>query len=195
MCFIHKLFQLCSFDAAISSTFLYAIMKIKHTLTSTLALIASAALLPVTAGAATASGSLEAKITITSDCSVSTGNAALDFGSNASTAAMPTANNGGFSVTCTNGSPYKIGLTPASTSSAVGTGTMSTSPSNGSTIGYTLYQDSSFQTVWGSTAGTNTNDSTGTGAAQSYTVYGKVTSSLNVPAGNYSDTVTIEVTY
>lgn len=88
-----------------------------------------------------------------------------------------------------------IRSSPARSGATTGAARREPSPQTCKRIGYTLYQDSSFQTVWGSTAGTNTNDSTGTGAAQSYTVYGKVTSSLNVPAGNYSDTVTIDVTY
>ncbi|MBV6306002.1 spore coat U domain-containing protein [Candidimonas humi] len=155
---------------------------------------------PLTASAAnTATGTLQAQIVITSDCTVSGGNSKLDFSSHKSTETDASANNGGFSVTCTNLTPYTIGLQSASAGSTTnGAGVMSsTAPGVSQTIGYQLYQDSSYSTAWGnSTSGTaNVKSATGTGAAQAYVVYGKTTSTLNVPAATYSDTVNINVYY
>lgn len=153
---------------------------------------------PITASADTATGTLGVQIAITSNCSVSTGNTALDFASHASTESGPiSASNGGFTVTCTNQTPYNIGLqSSASGSTTDGKGVMKASGIS-QTIGYQLYQDSGFSTVWGnSTSGTvNTEAGTGSGAAQSIVVYGKTTTSLNVPAGTYTDTVNINVYY
>jgi spore coat protein U-like protein len=169
-------------------------MHTKSILTASLSVLAGLAMLPGAADAATtntATGTLQATITITSNCAVSASNAALDFGSKASTTAGASASNGGFSVTCTNQTPYNVGLAGSSGASD-GTGTM-TFGSN--TIGYQLYQDAGQKTPWGNTVGTNTQTATGNGSSQPYTVYGKTTTSLNVPAGAYKDTVAINVTY
>jgi len=169
-------------------------MMNKHLLTTSASLLASLAFAAGSAQAATsntATGSLQATITITSNCSVSAGNAALDFGSNPSTASGASASNGKFSVTCTNQTPYNIGLA-GSSGKADGTGTMK---SGSNTIDYQLYQAADMSQAWGNTVGTNTQAKTGSGSAQSYTVYGKTTTSLNVPAGTYTDTVAINVTY
>ena len=67
--------------------------------------------------------------------------------------------------------------------------------SGGATITYSLYSDSGHTTVWGNTVGTNTVSATGNGAAQSYTVYGRVPSQSTPAAATYTDTVTVTVTY
>ncbi|HUH39419.1 MAG TPA: spore coat U domain-containing protein [Castellaniella sp.] len=147
----------------------------------------------------TATGTMDVKIIITANCAVTGTSTTLDFGSLASTATAASASNGGFNVTCSNMTPYNIGLKSTSTGALDdGIGVMSTTaPGVTQTIAYQLYQDAGFATAWGNTtSGTvNTKSGTGTGAAQAYTVYGKVTSSLNVPAATYTDTVAINVYY
>jgi len=49
--------------------------------------------------------------------------------------------------------------------------------------------------VWGNTIGTNTVASTGTGAAQSFTVYGRIPSQTTPAPATYTDTITVTVTY
>ncbi|CAM5219410.1 hypothetical protein CDEF62S_05530 [Castellaniella defragrans] len=176
-------------------------MTTKHLLTTSMSLLAGLMLLPGVGNAATATpSSLQAKITITANCAISAAgtNNALDFGSHVSTeSTAATANNGSFTVNCTNLTPFNIGLA-GSSGATNGTGTMSDGASpTPHTIGYQLYQDASFSTPWGNTTGTggNTEASVGTGAAVTYTVYGKTTTTLNVPAGSYTDTVAINVTY
>lgn len=166
-------------------------MKTRLLPASSLVLAAGLAFAPAAVLADTATGSLDTRITITSNCAVSTGNAALDFGSHASTETSASAGNGGFSVSCTNKTPYKIALIPTSTSSTDGAGEMKF---DDVAIAYQLYQDLSMQTPWGSMEA-NEKSGVGAGEAQSYVVYGKVTGSMNVPAGNYADTVTISVSY
>src|SRR5690606_22676589 len=100
------------------------------------------------------------------------------------------ASNGGFSVSCTNRTPYDVALIPSGGSNG-GDGTMEY---DDVTIAYQLYKDSTMLEPWGNSQG-NLFPNTGTGADQSYTVYGKVTGSMNVPAGTYTDTVTISVAY
>ncbi|HEX7386947.1 MAG TPA: spore coat protein U domain-containing protein [Castellaniella sp.] len=176
-------------------------MKTTQLLATSLSLVAGLTLLPGAANAAvsTATGTLGTTITITANCLVSTNNAAMNFGSNASTATTNAAASASFGVTCTNGTAYNVGLTPAATTtggtpSTTGAGTMKNS--NGSSIAYNLYQDSAHNTAWGSTVSTNTESGTGTGSSTTYNVYGLVAASaLNVPAGIYTDTVAINVTY
>lgn len=168
-------------------------MKTSYLQTLIAVVSAGLAILPAVAGADTATGSLGVKIEITSNCAVSTSNAALDFGSHASTDTSASADNGAFTVSCTNETPYDIGLVPVSTASTTGSGEMKDGSGTNS-IAYQLYSDAAMSAVWGSDTG-NMQSSTGTGSAQDYTVYGKVTGSMNVPAGSYNDTVTINVTY
>ena len=145
-------------------------------------------------------GNFGVKIAITSECTVDAAKTDLDFGSKASTAtAAATANNGGFSVTCTNQTPYSIGLqSTAGSSSSDGSGTMkATVGSTEYTIGYQLYQDAGDSTPWGNsnTGSINTKEALGSGIAQAHTVFGKTTSTLNVPVATYTDTVAVSIYY
>src|SRR6478752_10354774 len=75
-------------------------------------------------------------------------------------------------VTCTNTTPYNIGLD-------VGTGSGATVAvrkltSGGATVNYSLYTDAGRATLWGNTVGTDTQAGTGNGTQQNYTVYGRI---------------------
>ena len=169
----------------------------QHVLYYAAALVSLALSIP--ASAQTATGSMDVKIVITANCAVTGSTSTLDFGSNASTATDASANNGGFSVTCSNLTPYTIGLKSNSAGAGDdGAGVMaSTAPGVSQTIGYQLYQDVAGSTPWGNSvsAPINVKSATGTGASQTYTVYGKTTSTLNVPAATYTDVVAINVYY
>lgn len=148
----------------------------------------------------TATSSLQAKIIITSNCAIVGTKTDLDFASHASTETTAAgASNGGFTVSCTNLTPYKIGLQSTSTGATTdGAGKMtSTAPGVTQSISYKLFQDPAFGTTWGNDTGTpgNIKTATGNGANQVYVVYGQTTSSLNVPAATYTDTVNINVYY
>jgi spore coat protein U-like protein len=63
------------------------------------------------------------------------------------------------------------------------------------TVVYSLYKDSARGSVWGNTVGTNTAAGTGTGSAQTSTVFGRVPSQ-SVPApGTYNDTIVVTATF
>ncbi|WP_255322977.1 spore coat U domain-containing protein [Lysobacter sp. K5869] len=64
----------------------------------------------------------------------------------------------------------------------------------GQFVPYELYRDSGRSQRWGTTLGTDTVGGTGTGAAQSQTVYGRVAPQVATP-GSYTDTVVVTVTY
>ncbi|WP_348629917.1 spore coat U domain-containing protein [Mesorhizobium sp. M7D.F.Ca.US.004.03.1.1] len=131
------------------------------------------------------------QMTITASCTISSAST-LNFGSSGVIAANVDQTST-VQVQCTNTTPYNIGLDAGTGSGATVAARKMTN--GASTITYSLYSDSGRTTVWGSTIGTNTVSATGTGSAQSFTVYGRVpTQSTPAPAA-YTDTVTVTVTY
>ena len=96
-------------------------------------------------------------------------------------------------VTCTNSTPYNMGLN-AGTGSGATVATRKLT-SGGATVNYTLYSDSGRSTVWGNTVSTDTAAGTGNGGAQSYTVYGRIPTQTTPAPGTYTDTITVTVTY
>jgi spore coat protein U-like protein len=141
--------------------------------------------------AATATATMTVQMTITATCLVNSAST-LNFG----TQGVLSANvdqTSTIQVTCTNTTPYNIGLN-------VGTGTGATVAtrkltSGATTVNYTLYSNSTRTTLWGNTVGTDTSAATGNGAAQSYTVYGRVPPQAAPAPGTYTDTITVTVTY
>ncbi|ECE6961957.1 spore coat U domain-containing protein [Salmonella enterica subsp. enterica] len=142
--------------------------------------------------AATATGSFTVQITIQASC-VLVSTATLTFTAVGVIAANDDASTT-LSVQCTNTTPYNIGLN-------AGTGTGATVASRkmtgtgGALVNYTLYSDTNRTTVWGQTIGTDTVSASGSGAAQSYTVYGRVPVQTTPAPGAYTDTITVTVTY
>ena len=97
------------------------------------------------------------------------------------------------SVTCTNTTPYNVGLNAGTATGATVTTRQMT---NGSAVlSYSLTSDSGHSVNWGNTVGTNTVAGTGNGSAQSLTVYGQVAAGQYVTPGAYADTITATVTY
>ena len=169
-----------------------AISKLRSRLSVTGALAAACLLQSVgPSSATTTTTTFTATITLAATCLINSASA-LNFGS----AGVLTANvdqTSTIAVQCTNTTPYNIGLD-------AGTGTGATvavrkMTSGGTTVNYTLYSDSGRTTVWGTTIGTNTVAATGSGAAQSYTVYGRIPAQTTPAPGTYADTVTVTVTY
>lgn len=61
-------------------------------------------------------------------------------------------------------------------------------------VTYGLYKDAARSQPWGS-AGTQLVTGSGAGAAQNLPVYGRVLPQSTPPAGSYTDTVVVTVTY
>jgi len=156
---------------------------------SAAAILAGSALCPVEAST-TRTATFLVSLTITSDCEISTN--PLSFGSSGviqTNIAVSTT----LTVTCSNTTPYNIGLDAGTvTGSTVAARLLSSGTAN---VSFQLYEDSGHTTVWGNTIGTNTLTGTGTGAAQSLTVYGQVPTQTTPAAGTYSSTVTMSVTF
>jgi spore coat protein U-like protein len=132
-------------------------------------------------------------LNINADCSISA--TALDFGTAGSTlATTPIDHNTTLSVTCTDTTPYTIALDAGDTTGATisdrllkGTGTQ--------TVHYQLYTDAPAGTLWGDGTTGSTVPGTGTGSAQSITVYGRVPAQTIPAPGNYTATETATLTF
>src|SRR5262245_22962226 len=120
--------------------------------------------------AATATSTFTVQVVITANCTVNSAST-LNFG----TQGVLIANvdqTSTLSVQCTDTTPYDIGL-----DAGTGTGASVTTrkmTGGGATVDYKLFSDSGRTTVWGNTVTTDTVNATGNGAAQSYTVYGRI---------------------
>jgi spore coat protein U-like protein len=155
--------------------------------------IAAAALLPfVTAShAATTTSTFTVQVSITASCTINSAST-LNFGSQG-VLVSNVDNTSTLSVQCTNTTPYDIGLNAGTGAGA--TVAVRKMTSGGNTINYSLYTDAGRTTVWGNTVGTDTVAATGNGAAQSYTIYGRVPPQSTPAPATYTDTITVTVTY
>jgi spore coat protein U-like protein len=135
-----------------------------------------------TASAQTATTSFQVLANVQASCSVAATN--LDFGQYDPFAATPKDGSSTISVTCTNGTTYGVSVPNPTTRSMAGPA--------GSMLNYGLYNDTGRTAAFGVPA----NSATGTGSAQSFTVYGRIpVGQTSARPGNYADTVDVTVTY
>lgn len=126
---------------------------------------------------------------IQATCTVSA--TSLTFGTYAGTLLSSTST---ISATCTNTTPYNIGLNAGTATGATVTNRSMIGPS-ASLLKYNLFSDSGRTINWGNTVGTNTVSKTGSGIVQTLTVYGQVPAGQYVRPGGYADTITVTLTY
>lgn len=149
--------------------------------------------------AGTATANMTVQMTITASCTINA--TTLDFGTNAGTS-LVAANidaSTSASVTCTNGSPYAISMDNGANVS----GAQRRMKSGANFVNYNLFVDSGRSNAWTTASSNSTCSSanscylgTGSGAAQSIPIYGRVPAIGSAPAtGSYSDTVTMTITY
>ncbi len=153
------------------------------------------------AQAGTATANLTVQINITASCTINA--ATLNFGANVPGTTLVSSNitaQTTVSVTCTNGSPYSIGMDNGANFSG------SRRMRQGATanyLSYGLFTDAGLANAW-TTATDNPNCATanscflgtGNGSAQSVNIYGRVPSTGTAPpTGLYTDTVTMTITY
>lgn len=97
-------------------------------------------------------------------------------------------------ATCTNTSPYNIGLNAGTATGATVTARKMTGPA-AALLNYNLYSNAGMTTNWGNTVGTDTVTGTGSGTAQNLTVYGSIPAGQLIAPGSYTDTITATITY
>lgn len=155
-------------------------------------LFAAAAATPASASSPVSSN-LSVSATVNANCTVST--TPLEFGDFDALTGSAVNGTGGVSVTCTNGTGWTAAASAGGGSGATFATRKLTSGSD--TLNYSIFTDAARTTVWGDgSGGTGTIGRTGTGAAQSVTVYGRIAAGQNtVPAGDYEDVVSVTITY
>jgi spore coat protein U-like protein len=163
---------------------------IRVTFVTMAAVALAVAFAPMPAFAGTATATMAVTATVTTNCSVTAN--PLAFG-NYSGAALNVSTTVG--VTCTNTTPYNVGLSAGAGSGATVTNRLMTLSGGSQTLSYQLLSGSFTGTNWGNTAATNWASGTGTGAAQTLTVYGVVPASQFPTPGSYSDSITVTVSY
>jgi spore coat protein U-like protein len=142
------------------------------------------------ADAATASANLTVTATVVSTCSVGAGS--LAFGNYDPTAASNVDQAGTFQVTCTKGTSATVGLDTGSNAS----GSTRRMTDGTDFLSYELFKETARTNVWGNSgAGLVALAAAPSNAAQTVTVYGRISGSQDVRAGSYSDTVIITVTF
>jgi spore coat protein U-like protein len=154
---------------------------------------------PLLATAATYSNgtntaTFDVTIKIVANCIIAANN--LDFGQSQGVLNTAVNVNSTLSVTCSNTTPYNVGLNAGSGTGSVGTTRFMSSLANGATntatIAFNLFQTNG-ATVWGNTQGTNTLGGTGNGNAQTLTVYGNVPPQTTPMPDSYRSTITATV--
>ncbi|MRW88714.1 fimbrial major subunit CsuA/B family protein [Duganella sp. FT80W] len=156
----------------------------------------AAILVPVVGGAAvysngTKTTTFDVTLKIIADCTISA--ATLDFGQSQGVLATTVNATSNLSVTCTNTTPYNIGLNAGTgAGSTIAARVMSGTGGNTSTVSYTLKQTSGGAN-WGTTQGTDTVSGVGTGSAVSIPVYGNIPVQTTPQPDTYKSTITATV--
>jgi spore coat protein U-like protein len=141
----------------------------------------------------TAIATFTVTLTLNANCSIAAN--PLNFGSNG---VLATAINQQttVSVTCTNTTPYNVGLDAGTVTGSSVTNRLMAGTATGNTattVGFELYQDAGHTVLWGNTQGTNTVSGTGSGSAQSIVVYGQVPAQATPKPDTYQTSITATV--
>lgn len=142
-------------------------------------------------GSSTTLSSFLVSGTVVASCEVNSTN--MNFGTLPSPVTQNVDAQASVIVQCTQGEDYSVSL-------SLGDGTGVSNPamrkmtSVSDTISYGLYKDASRNLVWGNLS-SNDVDSTGTGSAQLFSVFGRVHNGQSPSFGQYSDLIIITVEY
>ena len=146
--------------------------------------VAGAALASNGAIAATATSNMTVQAVITGSCTVTA--PTMNFGNILLTTAN-TDTQTDLTVNCTNAVPYTVGI-----DGTVGARTLT----NGAqTLSYEIYTDNTFAVPVDNPGGLNVIPGTGTGANQTVSIFGRVPVQTTPPAGTYTRTAVVTVTY
>lgn len=138
-----------------------------------------------------AAGGFAVRAQAASSCDVST--TALDFGNIPAQLTQPIDKTATVEVRCTGGTPYRVSL-------GLGGGPGVSDPAARkmrnllSTLTYGLFQDPGRSQPWGDSLGNNV-AGTGAGAAQVYTIYGRIFGNQTPNIGTYTDNVVVTIAY
>lgn len=159
------------------------------------ALMIGSAFIGANSYAGTATGNMAVSASIAANCTISA--SPLAFGAydqivvNASTDLDTTTT---VATTCTTGSSAMITLSEGANKGSSSTAALPVRQLTNGTdlLAYSLYSDSGRTTAWGNTA---VAAPTGTGGAETTTVYARIPAGQKKPVGSYADTVVATVTF
>lgn len=157
--------------------------------------LALAGLSGASQASSTTTTTFQVQITLVASCAISASN--LNFGSGIGLLTSAVNGSTTLSVTCSNSTPYTVGLDAGTVSgSTVTTRLMAgtTAGNTSTTMQFQLYSDSGRTTTWGNASGSWISG-TGSGSAQSLTVYGQVPAQSTPKPDTYQTTITATVTY
>jgi spore coat protein U-like protein len=179
-------------DKVIGSNERAPVMIKSRRLRDALVLAAVAVCFPFAVGqaaAATLSSAIGITATVEASCTFTAAN--LDFGiySGSQKDASTT-----ITVTCTNSTPYNVGLLAGAGTGATVANRMMTG-TNGTVNRYSLFKDADRSNPWGMTVGSDTMTGSGNGNPQGYVIYGRMPAGQFVTPGAYNDSITATVTY
>ncbi|MGY0611665.1 MULTISPECIES: Csu type fimbrial protein [unclassified Luteimonas] len=133
-----------------------------------------------------------ARATVPNRCVISTATN-LSFGAVPGLIGTNRDRNSSVTMTCTGRTAWNMALDQGQ--NAAGAARRMRRGTSGDYVGYELYRNAARTQRWGATPGVDTVQGTGTGGAQTLTVFGRVPAGQAVPAGAYRDVVTVTVTY
>lgn len=166
-------------------------MRIKNLAACSAAAAIAATFFSAPASAGTASATFQVTADVLAACSVSA--TTLNFANYTSSAGNKDVQST-VSVTCSNGTTYNVGLNEGASTGATVSARAMTGPAS-ALLNYSLFSDSGRTVNWGNTVPTDTVGGTGSGAAQTLNVYGRIPGSQYVAIGHYTDTITATVTF
>jgi spore coat protein U-like protein len=128
---------------------------------------------------------------IVADCTIAAAN--MDFGQNQGVITASVATNSTISVTCTNTTPYNVGLNAGTGAGSNGTTRyMNGTGANTGTVQFNLYRTAGAG-PWGNSQGSDTVSGVGNGNLQTLTVYGEIPVQATPAPDSYKSTVTATV--
>ncbi len=158
--------------------------------------VMTAALMPASAGAAvygngSKAATFEVSMRIVADCTIAAN--AIDFGQTQGILNQAVTGTSNINVTCTNTTPYNIGLNAGTGTGSSGTTRyMSGTGANTGTVRFNLFQAAG-SGQWGNSQGTDTVGGTGNGSQQTLTVYGEIPAQATPAPDAYKSTITATV--
>ncbi len=165
-------------------------MKRARTISASLSVVALIAAVAAAQATTRSTTTFDVTATVGAACNINSAND-LNFGSYTGAQIDATTL---ISVTCTNTTPYDLGLNAGTSAGATVTTRAMTGPTNG-LLNYSLFRDAARTLNWGDTVGTDTLHVIGSGVAQPSTVYGRIPGAQTPAPGSYADTITVILTF
>jgi spore coat protein U-like protein len=153
------------------------------------ALLVASSALALPASAAQDTDTIGVEATVVATCNITADD--LSFGNYTGAAAVDA--EADLSISCTNTTAYAVTLNAGTTAGAT-TAARKMTETGGAELNYALFSDSARTQNWGEAAGDDV-DGTGSGGAQTITVYGRIAAGQLPTPGSYTDTVTATITY